>query len=92
MELNFTKQNSMWIAEFEVSSDFNLHLEGVSEGEINVFLSSVAGAGYARIREATPYPSFGTVYDYDFSGVVWPKFIKVTCPNQPTMAVVTLGA
>ena len=33
MELNFTKQEGGWVSEFEVSADFNLHIEGVAEGK-----------------------------------------------------------
>jgi hypothetical protein len=36
MEINFTKQNGVWVAEFEAPSNFNLHLERNKGGIIRV--------------------------------------------------------
>lgn len=91
MNLEFTNKNNAWEAEFTASADFNLHVEGLPEGDVRVFQSSVEGAGYAEVRGAMVYPSFGTVYDFDFSAVLYPKYIKVVCKSQPTLAVVTIA-
>lgn len=89
MELNFTKQEGVWAAEFKVTTDFNLHIEGVKEGNVRIYQRSTADGKYAYVRSATPYPSFGYVYDFDFSALVYPKFIRIECPNKPTKAEVT---
>ena len=89
MDLNFTKQAEGWVAEFAASSDFNLHIEGVKEGNVKVYQRGTARGRYAYVRAATPYPSFDTVYDFDFSALVYPKYIKVVCNEEPTKAVVT---
>ena len=42
MELTFEKEGNKWVAEFEVASEFNLHIEkGV--GALNVLQTTVAG-------------------------------------------------
>lgn len=92
MEINFAKDGDKYVSEFEVSGDFNLHIEGVVEGNIKVFQRGSAEGEYAYVRAATPYPSFSNVYDFDFSALVYPKYIRVVCPNEPTKAVVTYNA
>ena len=92
MELNFTKEGEKYISEFEVTADFNLHIEGVVEGNVRVYQRGTAEGQYAYVREATPYPSFANVYDYDFSALVYPKYIRVVCATEPTKAIVTYGA
>lgn len=90
MTLNFTKNqdSGAWVAEFEATSDFNLHIEGVVEGNVRVYQRGTADGEYAYVREATPYPSFSNVYDFDFSALVYPKWIKVVCPVKPSKAEV----
>lgn len=92
MELKFTKDGEKFISEFTATADFNLHLEGVVEGNVKVYQRSTAGGEYAYVRGATPYPSFSDVYDYDFSALVYPKSIKVVTNVEPVVAeVVTDG-
>lgn len=94
MELNFilNENTGSWVAEFDATADFNLHIEGVAEGNIRVYQSGVKGAEPAFVRGSTPYPSLSKVYDMDFSAIVYPKYIKVVCADQPTMGVVTFNA
>lgn len=89
MELVFNQINDRWEAEIKVTADFNLHIEGVREGNVSVFMRGTESGEYAYVRGATPYPSVGTVYEYDFSAVIFPKYIKVACASQPSLAVVT---
>ena len=91
MDLNFTKQEGGWVSEFEVSADFNLHIEGVLEGNVKVHQRGTSTGEYAYVREATPYPSFANVYDADLSALVYPKWIRVVCNVKPTKAVVTMA-
>ena len=92
MELKFTKEHGGWVSEFEATADFNLHVEGVYEGNVSIYQRGTAGGGYAFVKDSRPAPSAGTVYDYDFTSLVYPKFIKVVCTEEPTYAeVVTTG-
>ena len=92
MEINFTQVGDNYVSEFEATGDFNLHIDGVLEGNVSVYQRGTSSGGYAFVRGSTPSPSYGNVYDYDFSALVYPKSIKVVCANKPTMAVVTMGA
>lgn len=92
MNLDFNLNQDRWVAEFEATADFNLHVEGVKEGNVSVFQRGSAEGDYAFVRGSVPYPSLNTnVYDYDFAAVVYPKHIRVSCATQPTMAVVTFA-
>ena len=88
MTIEFLKKDEGWVAEFEATADFNLHIEGIVEGNVNIYQRTTASGGYTLVRGATPYPSYGNVYDYDFTSLVYPKFIKVVCPVQPSYAEV----
>ena len=90
MELVFSKEDNKWVVEFDAASNFNLHIEGVSEGNVAVFQRTVASGEYAYVVGSTP-ASHGKVYDYDFAGMVYPKFIKVECLTEPSSAEVTFG-
>ena len=92
MELNFIKKENGWVAEFEASADFNLHIDGVLEGNVQVYQRGTTSGGYALVRGATPYPTYGKAYDSDFSALVYPKFIKVVCATEPSYAVVTFAS
>lgn len=89
MRLNFVHKDNVWVTEFSVSADYNLHIEGVAEGDVRIYQSGVEGAKYALVRGATLYPSYGEVYDMDFSALLYPKYIRVECATEPTMAEVT---
>ncbi|MBR5198204.1 MAG: hypothetical protein IKW20_00065 [Bacteroidales bacterium] len=93
MELNFTKnsETNYWESEFEVGSDFNLHIEGVPEGKVWVYQRGTSSGQYAYAKSATPYPSLSNVYDFDLQALVYPKFIKVVCAVEPTYAEVTFA-
>lgn len=89
MRLNFVHKDNVWVTEFSVSADYNLHIEGVAEGDVRIYQSGVEGAKHALVRGATLYPSYGEVYDMDFSALLYPKYIRVECATEPTMAEVT---
>lgn len=91
MDLAFNQTGNKYIAEFMVTGDFNLHIEGVNEGDVRVFQRGSDSGGYALVREATPRPPFGNVYDMDFSGSVYPKYIRVSCLGNPTSATLTFN-
>ena len=87
--MNFTKKDNVWVAEFEATGDFNIHIEGVVEGNISVYQRTTSTGAYAYVKGGTPYPSLNNVYDYDFAAAVYPKYIKVVCETEPTVAVIT---
>lgn len=89
MNLTFIKSNDRWLAEFKVSAEFNLHIEGVKQGNISLFQRTIENGAYAYISNAVPTPTSGIIYDSDFSATIYPKYIRVSCATEPTMAVVS---
>ena len=89
MELNFSKNGNVYVAEFEASSDFNLHVERVGEGSLTVLQSGVSGGMYEQAYSVSRYN--GLVFDRDFGALVYPKYIKVVSDNPVTNATVTFA-
>lgn len=89
-ELSFAKEGSRYVVEFEASSNFNLHIERAESGYLYVQQKTIANAEYDSIRDANFAPS-DNVVDFDFTGVVYPKYIRVVSKAEPTLAVVTFA-
>ena len=89
MELTFNKDGNRYVAEFQTTSDFALHIEK-PKGSIVILQKSVEGGRYDYIRNLN-VPHYDKVIDVDVVGVVYPKWIKVESGVMPTMAVVTFA-
>lgn len=51
-----------------------------------------SGEKYALVDEsAKVYSQYKDVYDYDFVGMVYPKYIRVASATEPSLAVVTFA-
>lgn len=87
MELKFNKNGDAWVAEFEATDKFNLHMEGLLLGSFSI-LQRTAGGKYTHVRDIPTYPRFDKVFDYDFNALVYPKFIKIVSEIEPTYAEV----
>lgn len=90
MELKFieTIEGKEWSAEFEVPSDFNLHLERVSNGSLVVYQRGGAEGEYAPAFTRGMYEG-ERIIDYDFGALVYPKFIKVVSGSKVIKGYVT---
>lgn len=88
MELIFQNVQGRWIAEFELTADAAIHIEGVKEGDVSLWQRSTASGKYAFVRDSRKTPTYGTVYDYEIPALITPKFIKVECMTKPTFAEV----
>lgn len=85
MNLQFTNKGGNFVSEFEVSSGFNLHIEGVRLSDMRVY-QKTAGGLYAIVTGFPTDRSADRVADFDFASLVYPKIIKVVCPTEPTYA------
>lgn len=91
MELSFVKEGGKYSAEFEVTADFNLHIERDTNGFLFVQQRTASSGQYDSIQGVNFAPN-DIVIDIDFVGVVYPKWIKVVSEVEPTVAVVTFNA
>ena len=91
MELNFTKVGNGYVAEFEASGSFNVHIETEEACGIAVMQRTSKSGSFAPV-EVGGAQSYGKVIDVDFSAVVWPKTIQIHVPYQPTKAEVNTNA
>lgn len=88
MELNFTKKDGWYVAEFEATGDFNVHIE--REAGNFMFYQKTAGGEYDHIYGACYLDSM-KVFDRDFVGLVYPKSIRIKSETLPSVAVVTMS-
>lgn len=96
MEITFEKIEQYWgkdaayVSEFEVTADFNLHIERKAGGRFLVYQKSVADGKYDLVDDLG-YKDHKAVIDLDFTALVYPKFIKVVSEAEVTMGIVTMG-
>lgn len=88
MDLSFEKIENAWVAEFEVNSDFNLHLEREKTGFLIVEQRGCAEGQYDTAFARGVYEG-KAVIDYDFGALVYPKWIKVSSGCEVIKGVVT---
>ena len=90
MDLNFELQGGYFISEFEVTSDFNLHIEKDPIGEFLVY-QRTAGGQYDLVQNFKKDKGNDSIIDYDFQALIYPKYIKVKSSIKPTIAIVTFA-
>lgn len=89
MELIFTNcQPGLWISEFEVTQDFNLHIERVDSGYLYIKQRSTPKGLFDNIKGAS-FDHADPVVDVDFVGTIYPKYIQIVSKVEPTYAEVT---
>ena len=90
MEINFTKQNGVWVAEFEATSDFNVHLERTNGGLIRLLQRGTETGEYVDF-----YLNAGSDadanFDSDFGALVYPKWIKIISGTEVINRKVTFA-
>jgi hypothetical protein len=89
MELTFNKVKDSFVAEFEATSDFNLHIERNEGGSILLY-QKTAGQGYDIVDNFGVQKHQGVI-DIDFTALIYPKYIKVVSEVQPALAIVTFA-
>lgn len=88
MELQFTQtEKGFYVAEFEATADFNLHVERKAIGQVLMYQST--GTGDYALVEGVNQLEGKTVFDYDFTALIYPKRIKIVSMSEPTYAVIT---
>ena len=90
MNLEFVlNHDNKYEVSFEVSNDFNVHIEKTSPGPVEFYQSTVSGGNYDKVDITNN--TNGVVVDLDFTGVVYPKFIKVISSTNVLSAVLTVA-
>lgn len=86
MDITFSLQNGQYIAEFKVTSEFNLHIEkGVGSMQM---LQRTSGTFFDKVEDFKMSKG-DVVYDYDSSSFIGEKTIKIVSEVEPTFAAVT---
>ena len=88
--LNFQKNNNYYIAEIEVTSDFNLHIERNTSGYLIMQVRTSPTGKFDSIKGFKAREN-DQVIDYDFSALVYPKTIRIVSEVEPTIAEITFA-
>lgn len=86
MELTFNKVGKQYEAEFELSADANLHIEFKNAAPVKLY-QRTAGSGWDLVNDVKN--AVGKATDVDLTSLIYPKFVKVVCVQEPTYATVT---
>lgn len=86
--IQFVEEGDKYVAEIKVTSDFNLHIERDGQGFLFVDARTTEDGAYDSVRGAQ-FNYSDPVVDYDFTGVIYPKYIKIVSKVEPTKAVIT---
>lgn len=89
MDLKFNKQGTKWVAEFEATSDFNLHIEK-ERGGIYIQQKSVREGKWDSVKNLNISP-VDEVLEYGVIVPVPPMFVRIVSEIEPTMAVITFA-
>lgn len=90
LEFVFDEALKSYVAEFEATADFNLHLE--REGKSGVLMveqrGTTEGDAYAvtKVWQGFNAPP---VFDCDFAAIVYPKYIRVRSEMPVNLGVVS---
>lgn len=92
MKLQFTKTNEGYVAEFEAPCAFNLHIKRETAGLLEVFQRTVPNGNYDSVDMSKYFNREHKTIDCEFSGAVYPKYIKVVSQVEVISAEVTKPA
>ena len=88
--LDFELKGNYFVAQFEAISDFNLHLERDAAGTIYMQMKSTVEGEYDSIH-GFDISDADKVVDYDFTALVYPKYIRIVSEVEPTACIVTFA-
>jgi hypothetical protein len=88
MELIFTKEHGIYVAQFRATGDFNIHLERNDGGILNILQSTIADGEYDIVSSHKNIQD--RVFDCDFTAMVYPKYIKIVSNTEVTRCIITM--
>lgn len=91
MNLEFIKEGNIWVAEFEATSDFNLHIERVDDGLLKVMQRGTTEGEYVDTDVWDAGKPCYKNFDCDVAAFVYPKWIKVISGTEVITASVNFN-
>lgn len=90
INLEFKKNSSVWYAEFQVNSDFNIHLERDNYGRVSILQRTTSEGNFEPVvLPGSLAYNAGVTIDCDFSALVYPKTIRVESDSEVLSGTVT---
>lgn len=89
MELTFEKQGPIYVAEFEATGPFNLHLQREDESLVKVYQKAEQDSKYATLPSWEEHDA-PKVINIDFAALVYPKWIKIVSLSEVSKGLITM--
>ena len=83
--LSFSKQGDWYVAETEVNSDYNLHIEMDGKATLEIYQR---GSNEGKYRRCYFESKWGDVIDADFHHGVYPKFLQIRVNAKVTKSTI----
>lgn len=80
MELTFAKDGNKWVAQVEVTGDFNLHIEKRA-GALSVLQTSVPSGKYDNVPSLYMSIDDATM-DRDVTALIYPKYLRIEARTE----------
>lgn len=78
-----------YVCEETVTSDYALHIERSGSGKLNFFVRSTSEGEYCPSDVSSSLQNFAKeVFDYDFTHIVYPKYIRIESEVEVTTATI----
>lgn len=76
-----------YVCEETVTADYALHIERTGAGKLNFFVRSTADGKYCPSDVSSFLQNLAKeVFDYDFTHLVYPKYIRIESDTEVTSA------
>lgn len=76
-----------YVCETTVSADYALHIERAQSGRLNFFVRSTDSGKYCPTDVSSFLQNLAKeVFDYDFTHLVYPKYIRIESDTEVTSA------
>lgn len=76
-----------YVCEETVTADYALHIERTGAGKLNFFVRSTADGKYCSSDVSSFLQNLAKeVFDYDFTHLVYPKYIRIESDTEVTSA------
>lgn len=78
-----------YVCEETVTADYALHIERAGCGKLNFFVRSTSSGSYCPSDVSSFLQNLAKeVFDYDFTHLVYPKYIRIESDTEVTSAAI----
>lgn len=89
--IQFVKVGDEYVATFEATADFALHIERNEPGALSMGITSVPDSQYALVENFPERARHQTIFEHSFIGAIYPLAVQIKSATEPVLASVTFA-